>query len=296
MRVFVLGGTGSIGAAVTRRLAASGHVVIGLARSAAAEAKLAKLGAVRAIRGNLSTPAAWVHAVPEVDAVIHMACDFSPSMDRIQRQLIEALLPQLRITPHRVRFLFTGGCWLWGNTGTLVATEATPFNPLPAFRWMVPLAQRVLASTEVDGIVIHPGMVYGDHGEGVFRHFAHDAVERPAVRVVGSEAVRWPLVHREDLAELYRLALEQAPAGESYIGAAVDGLAVGAIAGAFAQRFRPAGPQLRVITVDAIVTELGDWARGYALDQQLSGDKARHELGWAPKHMDPLGEIGRMPV
>ena len=39
------------------------------------------------------------------------------------------------------------------------ATEQTPFRPLPAFAWMVPQLQRVLASTEVEGIVIHPAMV-----------------------------------------------------------------------------------------------------------------------------------------
>jgi hypothetical protein len=30
---------------------------------------------------------------------------------------------------------------------------------------------------------------------------------------------------------------------------------------------------------------------GYALDQRLSGEKARRELGWRPQHLDPIGEI-----
>ena len=46
----------------------------------------------------------------------------------------------------------------------------------------------------------------------------------------------------------------------------------------------------RIISVDAIAAELGDWARGYALDQRLSGAKARWELGWVPKHLDPEGD------
>jgi hypothetical protein len=45
----------------------------------------------------------------------------------------------------------------------------------------------------------------------------------------------------------------------------------------------------------AIAAELGEWARGYALDQQLSGAKARRELGWEPKHLDPEEEIARLP-
>src|SRR5688572_8326919 len=155
-----------------------------------------------------------------------MACDFSTAMGAIDRRLLDALLPALAAQPNRPRFIYTGGCWLFGATGDTVATEATPFDPLPAFAWMVPNLRRVLEATEVDGIVIHPAMVYAGAG-GVFRRFARDALERDAVRVVASERVRWPLVHAEDLADLYALALECAPPRSSYIGAAIDGLANG---------------------------------------------------------------------
>src|SRR5262249_60991865 len=117
----------------------------------------------------------------------------------------------------RPRFSYTGGCWLFGSTGEAVATETTPFDPLPAFAWMVPNLRRVLAAPGIAGIVIHPAMVYADDG-GVFDRFARDAVDRHAVRVVASEAERWPLVQADDLAQLYALALERAPTGSRYIG------------------------------------------------------------------------------
>ena len=101
---------------------------------------------------------------------------------------------------------------------------------------MVPHLQRILAAPEIDGIVIHPAMVYEPDG-GVFYRFARDALEREAIRVVESESVRWPLVHSEDLAKLYLLALERAPAGSSYLGAAIEGVCVGRIARAYAKRF-----------------------------------------------------------
>jgi nucleoside-diphosphate-sugar epimerase len=44
-----------------------------------------------------------------------------------------------------------------------------------------------------------------------------------------------------------------------------------------------------------MATEFGEWARGYALDQRLSSEKARAELGWRPKHCDPDGEIALLP-
>jgi hypothetical protein len=46
-----------------------------------------------------------------------------------------------------------------------------------------------------------------------------------------------------------------------------------------------------VISEAEVARELGPWARGYALDQLLSGDKARRRLGWQPRHLDPEREI-----
>jgi aminoglycoside N3'-acetyltransferase len=34
-----------------------------------------------------------------------------------------------------------------------------------------------------------------------------------------------------------------------------------------------------------------EWARGYAIDQRMSGAKARRELGWSPRHTDPIADI-----
>ena len=205
----------------------------------------------------------------------------------------EVFGPSLAAQPHRARFIYTGGCWQFGATGEEAATEASPFDPLPAFAWMVPHLQRVLASPDIDGIVIHPAMVYAGAG-GAFRRFAREAIERDAIRVVGSEAVRWALVHSDDLAALYAAALERAPKGGSYIGASIEAMPIGRIARAFARRFGTARQEPDIISREAIAAELGDWARGYALDQRLSGAKARRELGWQPKHLDPEAEIARL--
>jgi nucleoside-diphosphate-sugar epimerase len=102
-------------------------------------------------------------------------------------------------------------------------------------------------------------------------------------------------VHSEDLAKLYVLALERAPDRSSYIGAAVEGIAVGGIARAFAKRFGTPRQAPQIVSTEAIAAELGEWASGYALDQRLSGAKSQRELGWEPKHLDPEGEIARLP-
>lgn len=266
MRIFVLGGTGSIGSAVVRELVSRGHDVFGLARSEAAAAKLGKLGATP-IAGDIAAPESWIEKpwieklraqkLPQPDAMIHAACDFDTEMGAIDRRLLDVLLPALSAQPNRPRLIYTGGCWLFGATGEAIATEATPFRPLPAFAWMVPQLRRVLAAPDIDGIVIHPAMVYAPDG-GVFRRFAREAIEGEAIRVVESEAVRWPLVHSEDLANLYALALERAPAGSSYIGSAIEGFSVGRIARAFAKRFGTQNQEPQIISADAIAAELGE--------------------------------------
>ena len=48
------------------------------------------------------------------------------------------------------------------------------------------------------------------------------------------------------------------------------------------------------ISPEAIAAEFGEWARGYALGQCLSGEKARRELDWQPRHLDPLRDIAEL--
>jgi nucleoside-diphosphate-sugar epimerase len=239
---------------------------------------------VTPLPGDLGTPETWAAALPPIDAVIHAACDFNTGMGAVDRRLLDRLLPALAARRNRPRLIITGWCWLFGATGDVVATEATPFRPLPAFAWMVPQIGRVLTSSDVEGIVVHPAMVY-EAGGGVFHRFAREARAGEAVRIVQSEAVRWPLVHSEDLATLYARALERAPAGSNYIGASIEGFAVGRIARAFAERFGNPHMPPEIVSANTMAAELGEWARGYALDQRLSGAKARRELGWAPRHL-----------
>jgi nucleoside-diphosphate-sugar epimerase len=293
VRVLVLGGTGSIGAPVVRELVKRGHDVLVLARSSVAAQKVAVFGA-QSIRGDIRTPERWLGALPALDAIIHAASDFTSTVGETDRRLLDALLPYLAAQPGIAKFLYTGGCWLFGETGDRVATETTALAPLPGDVWTLAQLQRLFDAPGIAPVVIHPAMVYEPTG-GVFSGFARDAMDARAIRIVGGERVRWPLVHSQDLAVLYALALESSVAGESYIGSAIDGVAVGRIAQAFARRFGPLDRKPLIVSANEIAAELGEYARGFALDQQLSGEKARRRLGWQPQHLDPESEIAAIP-
>lgn len=290
MKVLVLGSTGSIGAAVVKALLRRRHTVLGLARSDPAADILRSEGA-QPVRGDIRRPDEWAGVVESVDAVIQVAGDFTAEAKSVDRNLISALLGRFEVRKRDLlpTYIYTGGCWLYGNTRDRVATENTPFDPPSEWAWSVDHLNMISRASHVRGIVIHPAMVYERDG-GVFARFREDLVELGRVRVFGHEQVRWPLVHRTDIGELYALALEQAPRGESYNGAAIDSIAVGMLARAMARRVG-AEPIPLVRPIEEAVSDLGEWARGYAIDQRMSGAKARRELGWSPIHADPIADI-----
>jgi nucleoside-diphosphate-sugar epimerase len=290
VKVLVLGGTGSIGASVVYALMSRRHEVLGLARSDTAADRLSTQG-VQPVRGDIRWPDLWVRVAESVDAVIQVAGDFSTDADSIGRNLISALLRRLEVRAGgpSPAYVYTGGCWLYGNTGDHVATEESPFEAPAEWAWSIDHLKMVLGASRVRGIVIHPAMVYERDG-GVLAQFREDLVKLGKVRVFGNEHIRWPMVHRADIGELYALALERAPRGEAYNGAAVDSITVGALARAMAGRAGMDRTPL-VRPIDEAVAEFGEWARGYAIDQRMSGAKAQRDLLWSPAHTDPVADI-----
>lgn len=280
MRVLVLGGSGTIGHAVTRVLTAAGHAVSGLARSPEAAERLLEAGA-EPVAGDIAAPRLWLGAViDEVDAVVHAACSFDARMAALDATLLDALLPALAATGRRPALVYTGGCWLWGPSPGRAIDETAAFDPLPAFAWMVEGLRRVLATPGIRPVVIHPGMVHAGAAGPIAAMEAEARTGRP-VRVVGSEDVLWPMVHADDLACLYRRALEDDGFSGQVIGVTDEAVPVGLLARRAAARFGgERAPE--IVPEDRIAAERGEWARGYARSQRMSGALARRRLGWAP--------------
>jgi len=288
MRIFVLGGTGSIGVPLVRCLVRRGHHVMGLARSAPSADRLRASGA-EPVSGDITNPEDWIDALDHADSVIHAADTFGDDMAEIDRRLTSAMIARLSSRPEPAGLLCTGGCWLFGDTGGDVIDESTPLDPLDAFTWMVDTIPAVVDAETINGMIVHPAMVYDGVG-GVFDQFSDAARSGGPVPVTGSAETYWPLVHAEDLAELYALMAENPRRGAQYHGSAIDGVRVGDIASAIARRFG-IGEDLRIVPVEEDVAALGAWARGRALSQRISGERAMRKLGWAPQHQDLFADI-----
>ena len=283
MKVLILGGTGSIGTAVTRELVRSGHHVTGLSRSAASDRNLAAMGA-RPLRGNLRSPGTWVQEVARTDALIQLAATFDDGMAEADTTAIAAILDQAALRPEPLRLIYTGGCWLYGATGNRVADETSPMQPIKPFSWMQENGAAVLASPAVSAAVVHPAMVYHEDGGAFFRYLEAARDGRP-FEIWGSIATRWPLVHREDLASAYWLLLEQPQLTGHFNASAETGVPVAEITGEIARRHGHDASYV-VRGLKHVLIKYGAWAEGPTLDQQMSSSKLRRLTGWQVRHLN----------
>ncbi|KIC21690.1 NAD-dependent epimerase/dehydratase family protein [Leisingera sp. ANG-Vp] len=280
MKVLILGGTGSIGTAVTQELIRRGHDVTGLSRSESSDRKLIAMGA-RPLRGDLRFPGDWAREAAAMDGLIQLAATFDEDMGQADTAAITAILRQAALHPERLRLIYTGGCWLYGATGRRVADETTPMRPIKPFAWMQKNANAVLASSAVSAAVIHPAMVYHQNG-GVFDRYLQAARNAKPFEIWGSIATRWPLVQREDLARAYCLLLENPQLSGHFNASAEAGVQVADITGEIARRHGHDGSYV-VRSLKHALIKYGDWAEGPTLDQQMGSDKLRRLTGWQPQ-------------
>ena len=284
MRVLVLGATGSIGTAVSTELKARGYDVVALARSKSSSEKLEKLG-YETILGDIRSPNKWSTIIHSVDAIVHAAVTFTDDMGDVDRRLLEELSAQAVNRTNPLRMIYTGGCWLYGATGNAIATEEEiNFNPISSFAWMVDNARFLLDRPEFNTAIIHPAMVYHSEG-GVFARFLEQAAVGCSIEIWGSHSVRWPLIHRDDLAVAYCSLLANDALAGHFNASSEKGVRVGEIAEHIAQT---AGNELPFVerTMEDVVREHGEWAEGPTLDQQMASDKLRQQTGWSPRVTD----------
>ncbi|HEX5962659.1 MAG TPA: NAD-dependent epimerase/dehydratase family protein [Gemmatimonadales bacterium] len=285
MQVFLTGATGYIGTAVGDRLRAAGHDLTGLARSDDAAVRLAAVG-IRPVRGDFSDPASVGSAARSADGVISMATTYNPAVDG---PAVDAILGAL--AGSNKPFVYTSGIWSHGDTGGKVVDETTPAQPAEIVRWRQAVEDRVRdgARRGIRTVVIRPAIVYG-RGGGIPAGFVDSARKEGSARYIGTGQNRWPFVHVDDLADLYLLALERAPAGSLLLGVSGPSHPVRDVAAA-ASRGAGAGGRTVAWPLEEARKTLGPYADALVLDQQASGRRAQELLGWRPSRPDVLQDL-----
>ncbi|WP_328455655.1 NAD-dependent epimerase/dehydratase family protein [Amycolatopsis sp. NBC_00438] len=283
MKVFLTGGSGYVGRPAIRALIRHGHEVSALARSDAAARTVADLGA-RPVPGALTDPAVLRAAAASADGVIHLGQHYGDDTAQVDDAAASAMQDGLG---DRGVYVHTGGVWVYGDTNGVV-TEDAPQNPPRITAWRRENEDRVL-SRAGRPVLVMPGLVYGHDGGLAETFFTAPARERGAVPLIGDGRNHWALVHADDIAELYALAL-QAPAKSVYAGVSGENIRLAEIAEALSSAAGCPG-RFEHLTPAQAEERMGPIAEAFALDQQLTPARAQAELGWAPSHLDALSEL-----
>ncbi|SEN93629.1 SDR family oxidoreductase [Actinacidiphila rubida] len=291
MHVFVTGGSGLTGPSVVAHLIDAGHTVTGLARSDAAAARLTGLGAA-VHRGSLDDLDSLRRGAQRADGVVHMA--FGGSFDdpeglaRRDSAAIDALGHGLAGTGKPL--VVTSGTFVMA-AGRESLESDTP-DPASVASFRIPGEQVCLsyAARGVRSSVVRLApTVHGPGDYGFIPMMIESARTSGFSGYVGEGANRWPAVHRLDAAALFRLALEQAPAGT-----ALHGVAENVTLRSVAERIGAGlGLPVRSLTPDQALAHFGGpfFAGVFAADAPASGARTRELLGWTPAHPSLLDDL-----
>ncbi len=291
MRYFITGASGWIGSAVTAELIASGHQVIGLARSDAAAAALIAAGSdVR--RGTIDDLDTLRAAAQESDGVIHLAFKhdlafaggFASAADA-DRVAVEALGESLAGSD-RPLVIASGTLGVApGRLATerdghdvdpaIVALGAGPQTRHGTAELVLSLASRGVRSS----VVRLSPTNHGKGDNGFIATIVATARDKGVSAYIGDGSNRWPAVHRLDSAHLFCLALDNAPAGSTLHGVADEGVPIRDVAEVIGRHLEV--PVVSITPEDAPAHFT--WMSGFiGLDSPASSAITRELLAWEP--------------
>ncbi|MDX8142090.1 NAD-dependent epimerase/dehydratase family protein [Lentzea sp. BCCO 10_0061] len=278
MKVFITGASGYIGKTTVAALLHHEHAVEALARTDTSAATVSEAGATPA-SGGLSDLDVLTSAASRADAVIHLA-----QADSAESDLATAMQDGVGAGT----YVHTGGTWVYGDTNG-IADEDAAWNPPAIVAWRKEVEDQVLSRGR--SVVIRPGLLYGGQNRLIDIFFTRPGKESGAIPYIGDGTNHWSLVHVDDLANLYVVALN-AQAGSVYVG--VDGVDPTAheIATALSHGASLEG-KTASLSLDDARTQMGPIADAFALDQQFTPARGQTELGWTSEHTDPLAVFAR---
>jgi len=304
MRVFVTGASGWIGRGLVPELTAAGHEVTGLARSDASAQALQAAGAGVRL-GSLDDLGTLRDAAVSSDGVIHLAFkhdiafagDFAGAT-AADRAAIETFGEALAGTG-KPFVIASGILGVLGLPPGAVATERDGLGPAAGDR-EGPISgagdrmanahyTRALAGRGVRSSIVRlPPATHG-HGDNGFIPVAiGSAREKGAAAYVGDGANRWPSVHRDDAARLFRLALESAPAGSVLHAVADEGVPIREVAEIFAANL---GVPAVSVTPEQAGEYVGFLGGFWGFDGPASAQITRDLLGWEPARPGLIADL-----
>lgn len=287
MRIFVTGGTGTIGSAVVAELLRGKHTVLALARSDGSAHALESAGA-EVLRGELSNLEILSAGARQTDGVINLAFgrDYS-GPEALARSIAEEsaaldLFADLLSGSERPLVMVSGTPWIPGRTA--VESDPLPTDGPVAARGRTVNALLARAPQLRSAAVRLPRTVH-NQGQGGFAGLLTAAARQSGVAgYPGDGSQRWPAVHALDAAVLFRLVLERAPAGTAWHAVDDEGDTVRDLAIVIGRRLG--------LPVNSVPQEtFGPFGPIFAADQPASSAHTRAALSWQPTHPKLLADL-----
>ena len=277
MNVTLTGSTGFIGSHILTELQEHGYQVTALVRDTAQAESVAAAGATPMVVDLYDRPAV-TSVFSGSDGAIHTASPGDATSANLDAAVVNAATDAFGGTGKP--YLHISGEWIYGDNPDI--TEQSPVRAPAMVAWKEPIDRRVTDAAGMRGIVITPGVAYGDGGGGVPGLLLGSPRDDAGnLIMLGTGQQHWSTVHAADLADFFRRALEDEAARGRYIigdgsnptvadlteAAAVAVGAPGAVAG----------------SDDEARARLGEYfADVLLLDQSAEAARARAELGWRP--------------
>jgi nucleoside-diphosphate-sugar epimerase len=315
MKILVTGATGYIGGAAAKALREAGHEVSGLARSDEAAGRLIQAG-LTPVRGDFTDATSLAQAVKSGEVIVSTASIGSLSGDadtfRRDRDAVRVMLAALEGSGKTL--IFTSGSavvgtFANGEASAVVYDEAVAL-PLPesvfapddahvhpmvvagfgaAMAARIETENDVLNTPGVKGIVMRPGLVYGEGGSYDLPQLIALARKTGAGPHLGAGETLQGYVHIDDLADLFRRTVERAPRGAILHGV-VDEVRQRDLAVAIS-RLIGAGGRTETLSLEQMFAAAGSVGISMSLNKRLSAAKTRELTGWWPTRTDILQDV-----
>jgi nucleoside-diphosphate-sugar epimerase len=297
MRVFVTGATGFIGSAVVQELLGAGHQVVGLARSDKGAAAVAAAGA-EVFRGSLEDTDGLREAASDADGVIHTGYihDFSPTANPAAAAAVDGgaiAAFGAALAGSGKPLVVASGLPAVKPDPVITEEDVAPENPdYPRVSERAAIALAASAGQSDSGVRVSvvrlPPSVHGEGDYAFVPSLIAIARDKGLAAYVGDGANVWPAVHRLDAARLFRLALEQAPAGTLLNGVGDEGVPFREIAEVIGRHLNV---PVKSITADEAPAHFGGFALFAQFNVPASSARTQERFGWRPTEPGLIADL-----